>query len=106
MPRRRLLLISSSTVHGSGYLDHCEPEIRDVLPAATRLLFVPFALADRDGYAARFATRVAAMGYGCDSLHAAGSQVAQFKLYSNCEHLMVVADALPDVFAWFDSLAK
>jgi hypothetical protein len=27
---RRLLLISNSTLHGSGYLDHAEKEIRDL----------------------------------------------------------------------------
>ena len=44
---KRLLLISSSTLYGSGYLDHAEAEIRDFLPGAVRLAFVPFALRDR-----------------------------------------------------------
>lgn len=75
MTAPRLLLISSSTVHGSGYLDHCADEIRDFLGGArspttvSRVLFVPFALADRDGYAAKARERFAAMGYGLDSLH-------------------------------------
>ena len=42
----RLLLISSSNVHGTGYLDHCEPYMRALLGAALqRVLFVPYALA-------------------------------------------------------------
>lgn len=41
-----------------------------------------------------------------DDLRAAGSKVATFKLYPNCERLMICADALPDVFEWFDELAK
>jgi len=29
----------------------------------------------------------------------------KFKIYPACEHLMVVGDALPEVFPWFSSLA-
>ena len=39
----RALLISNSTQHGSGYLDHCAGEIRDFLGDGIRhVLFVPF----------------------------------------------------------------
>ncbi len=69
--RKRVLLLSSSTVFGSGYLDHAETEIRDFLGGIARLLFVPFALQDQDGYAARTRARFARMGYGLDSLHEA-----------------------------------
>ena len=62
----RLLLISNSTLHGSGYLDHAEQEIRDVLGSAKRVLFVPFALHDRDAYAAQARKRFEAMGYDLD----------------------------------------
>ncbi|MCB1032488.1 MAG: dipeptidase PepE [Acidobacteria bacterium] len=68
---RRLLLISSSRVHGSGYLDHCEEEIRDLLAGCRRVLFVPWAMADHDGYAATARTRFEAMGLGLDSIHLA-----------------------------------
>ena len=44
----RLLLISNSTLHGSGYLDHVETQIRDFLKDATRIAFVPLALYDRN----------------------------------------------------------
>jgi dipeptidase E len=47
----RLLLISNSTLYGRGYLDHAEAEIRDLLEGIKRILFVPFALYDRDAYA-------------------------------------------------------
>lgn len=40
---KNLLLISNSTLHGSGYLDHCENEIKTFLPAGANVLFVPFA---------------------------------------------------------------
>ena len=68
---QRLLLISNSTLHGSGYLDHAEPELRDTLGSSKRVLFVPFALYDRDAYAATARTRFAAMGYELDSVHEA-----------------------------------
>lgn len=68
----RLLLISNSTLHGSGYLDHAEAEIRDFLGDVKRVLFVPFALYDRDAYAATARDRFARMGYELSSLHEAG----------------------------------
>ena len=49
---KRVLLISNSTLYGSGYLDHAEAEIRSFLGDVNRVLFVPFALFDRDKYAA------------------------------------------------------
>jgi dipeptidase E len=66
---RRLLLISNSTQHGSGYLDHAEKEIRDCLGSARRIAFVPFALCDRNRYATQARERFAAMGYTLVSLH-------------------------------------
>ncbi|HUP49425.1 MAG TPA: dipeptidase PepE [Thermoanaerobaculia bacterium] len=59
----RLLLISSSTVHGYGYLDHPEPEIRSFLSGRSRVAFVPFALHDRDAYAAKVRERLGRMGF-------------------------------------------
>lgn len=67
----RLLLISNSTLHGSGYLDHAEAEIRDFLGEVKRVLFVPFALHDRDTYAATAQQRFAKMGYELSSIHTA-----------------------------------
>jgi dipeptidase E len=68
--KTRLLLISNSTLHGSGYLDHAESEIRDFLGDAKRVLFVPYALHDMDKYAAQARKRFAKMGYELDSIHA------------------------------------
>jgi hypothetical protein len=48
---KRVLLISNSTLYGSGYLDHAEREIRNFLGNIGEVLFVPFALYDRDAYA-------------------------------------------------------
>ncbi len=68
---KRLLLISNSTLHGSGYLDHAEAAIGDFLGAVRRVLFVPFALHDREAYVAQARRRLEAMGYGLDSVHEA-----------------------------------
>ena len=65
----RLLLISNSTLHGSGYLDHAESEIREFLGDVKRALFVPYALHDRDKYAAQAKARFEKMGYELDSIH-------------------------------------
>ncbi|HST21171.1 MAG TPA: dipeptidase PepE [Blastocatellia bacterium] len=69
--KKRLLLISNSTLHGSGYLDHAEVEIRDFLQKVKRVLFVPFALYDRDAYANLARERFKAMGFDLDSVHEA-----------------------------------
>jgi len=57
----RLLLISSSNVHGYGYLDHPEPAIRAFLGAGRRVAFVPFALRDHAAYTAKIRERLARM---------------------------------------------
>src|SRR5215471_8135281 len=69
--RQRILLISNSTVHGRGYLDHVEQQIKDFLGKAKRILFFPYALYDRDGYAAKAKARFAVMGYSLEAVHQA-----------------------------------
>ncbi len=68
----RLLLISTSTVFGTRYLEHAFGELRDVLAGARRVLFIPYALKDRDAYAARARETFGELGFGLDSLHDAG----------------------------------
>jgi dipeptidase E len=65
----QLLLISNSTLYGSGYLDHAETEIREFLGDVKRVLFVPYALHDRDAYAATAIQRFAKMGFELSSIH-------------------------------------
>src|SRR5512133_3580372 len=66
----KALLISNSTLHGSGYLDHAEKDIREFLGGGKeRVLFVPYALADRDGYSAVAAKRFERMGYELYPIH-------------------------------------
>lgn len=68
---KHVLLISNSTLYGSGYLDHAEAEIRDFLANTGKVLFIPFALYDRDAYAATARERFQKMGYGLESIHTA-----------------------------------
>jgi dipeptidase E len=67
----RLVLISTSTVFGTRYLEHAYPELRDGVGRAGRVLFVPYALQDRDAYAAKARAAFEEMGYGLVSLHEA-----------------------------------
>jgi dipeptidase E len=68
---KRVLLISNSTLYGSSYLDHAEEEIRDLLGSVGKVLFVPYALYDRDAYSSMARARFKAMGYEMDSIHTA-----------------------------------
>lgn len=67
----RLLLISSSVVHGYGFLDHSEPEIRRFLEGARSVAFVPFALHDHDAYTDRVRERLGRMGFDVTQVRAA-----------------------------------
>jgi dipeptidase E len=74
-----ILLISNSTLYGSGYLDHAEDEIRSFLGDIKRVLFVPYALFDRDTYAATAQKRFQKMGYDLTSIHTATNPVQAVK---------------------------
>lgn len=67
-PFAKLLLISTSTVYGTGYLDHAEQQIRETMGAARRVVFIPYALADRTGYAKKAVSRFGAMGFQCKAI--------------------------------------
>ncbi len=67
----RVLLLSTSTLHGGGYMDYAEGEIRDFLGPVKRVVFVPFALHNCSAYAGRVRSRFVQWGYACDSLHEA-----------------------------------
>src|SRR5262245_10218406 len=73
---RSLLLISSSVVHGSGYLDYCEGDVKRFLGSTQEVLFVPYALADLKSYASRARERLQKMEYGVASIHEAKDPVA------------------------------
>ena len=68
---KRVLLISNSTLHGSGYLDHAESEIRRFLGSVRKVIFVPYALHDRESYTTTARERFQRMGYEMESIHTA-----------------------------------
>ncbi|XP_064290306.1 alpha-aspartyl dipeptidase-like isoform X2 [Passer domesticus] len=62
---RRLLLISNSTLHGGGYLGHCQQHIQRFLgQQVKRVLFIPYALHDRDAYARTAREKFESLGGG------------------------------------------
>lgn len=67
---RRLLLLSNSTNHGRGYLDHAIETVRAFFQPKGRLVFVPFALHDREGYTAKARERFAKEGIQVEALRA------------------------------------
>ncbi len=66
---KRVLLISNSTLYGSGYLDHAESEIRDFLGSARRIAFIPFAAWERGKYTAQARARFEHMNCELMSVH-------------------------------------
>lgn len=59
----KLLLISSSNVHGYGYLDHAEAELRRVIEGRRAVAFVPFALENHHAYTEKVRERLGRMGF-------------------------------------------
>lgn len=72
---RRLLLLSSSRVHGKGYLEFAEDEIKTFLGDITKILFVPYALRDADGYAQKVRDAFKLWDVEVDSVHEAPNPV-------------------------------
>lgn len=71
--KKNLLLISSSNVYGRGYLDHVEKDIRDFLGGVQRVVFVPYALYDREAYFSKVRSRLGRMGLEVESAHSTSS---------------------------------
>ena len=74
---RELLLVSTSTTFGTGYLEHCGPQIQDLFGSAgtRRVLFVPYALCDRDDYARKARSAFSTMGFELESIHESAQPV-------------------------------
>lgn len=66
---RRLLLVSSSRVHGSEFLSHCQQAIQSHFSGINKVLFVPYALADHRGYAETVRTSFESLGLQLESIH-------------------------------------
>jgi dipeptidase E len=70
---RRLLLLSNSTNHGRGYLDHAMGRVLAFLGDARRLAFVPFALRDHAAYTTKVRERFAREGIEVEGLESSGA---------------------------------
>jgi len=69
---KNLLLISNSTLHGSGYLDHCADEIKKFLGDIKTVLFIPYARPSgmtHDEYTKIASDRFKKMGYKLSGIH-------------------------------------
>ena len=64
-PARRLLLLSNSTLHPTGYLEYAQSHITDFFSAADvkKILFVPYALSDHDDYTATASEKLSKWGF-------------------------------------------
>jgi dipeptidase E len=58
----RLLLLSSSIVHPTGFLDHAERDIARLFEGRGSVAFVPFAQHDHDAYTTRVRDRLGRLG--------------------------------------------
>ncbi|KAF7651601.1 hypothetical protein LDENG_00108530 [Lucifuga dentata] len=68
--KRKLLLVSNSTMHGSGYLDHCQQHITEFFGKdVKKILFIPFALHDSEAYTKIARDKFKTLGYDVDSIH-------------------------------------
>ncbi len=70
--KRNLLLISNSTLHGSGYLDHCADEICKFLDGKKEVLFIPYARPSgitHEEYTDIAKKRFEKMGYKLTGIH-------------------------------------
>lgn len=70
MTAKRLLLLSNSTNHGEGYLDHAIGAVRAFFGPRRRLVFVPFALHDQAAYTRKAQERLQGEGFEVDGLTA------------------------------------
>ncbi|MFX1536054.1 MAG: dipeptidase PepE [Promethearchaeota archaeon] len=74
--KKKLLLISSSTLHGSGYLDHCANEICTFIKERKEVLFIPYARPSGitlDEYTDIARQRFHRMGYKLTGIHEVNS---------------------------------
>ena len=67
--RQTLFLLSNSTAFGMRYLEHALERLKDFLGDERRVLFVPYALADYDGYTAGIQAALAPLGVVVSGAH-------------------------------------
>jgi dipeptidase E len=76
---RRILLLSTSTVHGSDFLEYCTQEIASHFQRSASVLFVPFASPggmSHDEYTDRVARQFATIGLAVQGIHSSSDPAA------------------------------
>lgn len=76
---RRALLLSTSTVHGGGYMEYAGPYLRQFLGDIGSILFVPYARPSgitHERYAGLFGEAMTKAGFEVSSIHEADDPVA------------------------------
>ena len=79
LPKKHILLVSTSTTHGTGYLEHCQQEIKELLGDRKSILFIPYARPggiSHTDYTAKAREAFEAMGIQLSGVHEAESPVA------------------------------
>lgn len=71
--RDDLLLLSNSTLHGHGFLEHALDPIRTFLGSRRVVHFAPFAIADHAGYTEKVRTALEPLGVEVVGLHTVGA---------------------------------
>ncbi|XP_052900653.1 probable alpha-aspartyl dipeptidase [Anopheles moucheti] len=71
MAKRNLFLMSSSAMHGFGYLEHAQTDMTNFLKrnSVQKVLFIPYALTDYDGYTERVGSVLKRWGFSCNGIH-------------------------------------
>jgi len=75
----KILLVSNSTLHQHGYLDHVTSAITELFAGVKNIAFVPYALFDRDAYAEKAEKRFRELGLKLQSIHWASDPKAEIE---------------------------
>jgi dipeptidase E len=79
LPKKDILLVSTSTTHGTGYLEHCQHEIKELLGDRKSILFIPYARPggiSHTDYTAKAREAFEAMGVQLSGVHEAADPVS------------------------------
>ncbi|MCH2180515.1 MAG: dipeptidase PepE, partial [Mariniblastus sp.] len=71
----RLLLLSSSRVHPTGFLEHCRDRIAEHFSGCQELTFIPYALADHEKYESVVQEALEPLGIQVRSIHHAADPI-------------------------------
>jgi len=78
MSKRNLLLLSNSSVHGSGYLEWAAENIQEFLKSkdVKQVLFIPYALRKMDNYTEDVSKKFSSWGFKVSGIHRESDPIA------------------------------